>query len=613
MNNVGTVRAQIGQQLQSTNNSPDEITSGLLDWIKRIYRNNQGFCKFVDSQNIRSFVDFEKIFDSQVIKNHFPTNHLEVKQYLLSMILGVDDRASDFIAKKFDLAKNIISLSRKNKDSDLAFRVLSQFITLSLHGDIPSADKIRYRNFVIESFKAKPDFMQKRDPDVLPGHDALLMLNYFLVNRFSNTLSSAIDIFNEDDELLRSIIERSYNTDPVKAYELVRGLISGMQVNDITGILYHEDITKYAKLARKIEGINVDLASKVDDSEIEDQTPRSPASTLATVEVLGQRATGIYANPVVASNSISTLVQNTSERLTTFLKPESDEVFLDSVRIDTSSFPFTLVDIAEGLEIMFANLAPTSPLRTELEDFYYRLPALEQKLSPEQIKTDLIKFLKPRFNRLEPLDIFGKGLGTIKNACTDIYNKVSKHREPSFGQLGRRRTELPYITWFFAEGNISEDGEKFSRHNLAFFLEDSYGRRGNYSFRDVARAFNYHFSSGDTPILLAARNFIEDYLPEAQQVDPKFTVVLESSHNNYSKVKHLYKFLEEVARKDPEYNKAAHILKGHCSDYLEGKLNDQSFLREIQERANSIFQSGDAGTPSRIYDLLNEFMAKHGF
>lgn len=518
----------------------------------------------------------------------------------------------------------MISLAQAESNPELAHDVISSFISQSRNTYIGNSKD--YGIAVKEFFRANPNFTGEED--LLPGLDALVMMTAMLTTHYPQPLIFAYNLF-ADNDLLDSVLDKAYKANPKQAFNLTRTLLEEMSRHPLYD-LYAAQVQQYINVKDKINEKNKALIKRYEaefnNSQRIEEAPvfGSSASAIEQVEVLSIRSsdhaprTDLVEAPKQAGSSSLPSIRETVGRFDQFLTTELDSIqetfFKQAQKIDTSSFPATLVDIAKGIEEWREVLPATSPLKAKLEEFYYKLPVFNKERTAEEIVQDLVRLVNPylgTFGDLEPIDIFGSELASLKKAVEDIYGLVWSKREPNYGEVGRRRGEIPDIRGFFESGNSSDSAFRSYLGNLKHKLE-AY-EKGEVSFESFVGSFIHVYSHRGEPLYDFAHNFIEAYLPEAQRYDESFEVNLESTHNYDDKILAFQNFLARAKMLDQGYFQAANILSSFCSQYLNRELNDQTFVEEINKLTDRQWSGGMANLPIKIQELLAYFLDQVGF
>ncbi len=553
----------------------------------------QKYIEWLDKKS--SFDDLADLFKRDNLEQLFGVRAKQVLSKVLIDILEINDKHNSsspkFFERKLSVLRNVLRNAVEEQNSDVAIAVINRMI------DENSSE------YPDEKRKLTLEFRKTIDGSngLLDGLTSMRVMGGLLASPFINPLIFAMDLFSDED-LVRNIFTKAYEDDYNSAHESAGGIIDFLKTRELPG-MHSERRVQYGKVVSRIETINSEVTANVGA----DTPERSNYANQVTVQVLSARPNVnlIAASDLISNESNVLVVAGKSvNNLTTYLK--DPKIKSPKIEINASKYLPSNRDMVEGLSMMIDILPDSSPLRHKLEDFLANMPVYVKELKPDLIKKELLGLLKPIFSDrgFDRVNIVGSEFSSLKKAYYAVKNKLDK------ALSWEERRNIPNLEYFLGDtefGSIGWAGiqSQYTGINLKAY------ESGEKTFVGVASLFCERYSDKTIPLHQYARSFIEHYKEIiVREIDPKFTIDLQSSHNYLGKIRTFMRFLGEASMQDQSLGHAVSMLISACEKYTKLQLNDQTFLDEVKRLQSYCMDSHGPGPGvARDIDyLINAFM-----
>ncbi len=435
----------------------------------------------------------------------------------------------------------------------------------------------------------------------LPGLVRMQLMANLLENyNISNNFITIVDQLYSDPELLEDIFGSAYREDPEKAQQIYKELFEVLDSVELNELYYTEQISRYFKVINAMKQIN---------SESRRVPQSSNKNTAAsTIEILEVRPNTTFTDQAPSQANTTELITQSIASLERFLEePTTNQRRNKKAEINTNKYTPANKDIAAGLSVMIGALPESSPLRERLEDFLANMPSYVIQLRSPEIKAELLTILKPIFQYTvhhtpDLVNFFGTELSNLEQAYEAVLKKLSEHKE-----LTALAKKMPKLNGDFDPKNYVNESATLGCQLELYEKEES-------TFKQFAKHLGrYQFSMQGIPVHEYVKKVLNEYEKLIQTSDPDFHLNLEASNDYAERVKAFNEFLVDVFIREPERSSAIQYLRNLCNDYMDGRLNDQTFMTEVKNIQHRCYEPDGAGTQvaSDIAYLINKFVKQN--
>ena len=426
---------------------------------------------------------------------------------------------------------------------------------------------------------------------------ANLLANYGVQNSFI----TIVDQLHSNQELLTDIFNSAYQEDPEIAEQIYQELFAVLDSAKLHELYYGAQIERYFSVVEAMKQIHSEarrLGSEYQGNE-------NPA--VSTVEILEARPNTTFAEPNTAAlltQSMTSLERFLEESNTT----NTNQARKKKIEINSSKFSAGNKDIAAGLLVMIEALPESSPLRQRLEDFLANMPNYVTELKPPEIKAELLTILKPVFQYTtyhtpDLVNFFGTELSNLQQAAELVTKKVNG--DP---KLTTAAKSMPKITGYF-------DPEDYANESCILGGQLESYEKGTSSFENFAKHLGrYQFAMLGIPVHEYVKKVLAEYEKLIQNIDPNFHLNLEATNDFVDRIVGFKEFLADIFIRESDRSIAIQYLGKLCNNYLDGRLNDQTFMKAVKNIQDNCYGPDGAGVKvaSDLAYLINEFLKQFG-
>ncbi len=553
-----------------------------------------------------SYQDLANLFQKSTLKKLFgePVNPrllFAMVRDLFSVPGVYNPSAEEFFTQRVNTLRKVAEIGVKDQNFRL-LETLPQVIVMGNHNEEEFTSHQR-----IKLWREFQELMGSgRGSYKLPGLVRMKLTADLLANYgMKNSFITVVDQLHSNRELLADIFNSAYQEDLEKAEQIYKELFAVLDSAQLNELYYGAQLTRYFEVTDAMKQIH--SAARRVGFEYEGNGKASAS----TVEILEARPNTSFTDQATTQANTTALMTQSVASLGRFLEGQNttnaNQTRKMKIDINTSKFTSGNKDIAAGLLVMIEALPESSPLRERLEDFLINMPTSVAEMKPPEIKAELLTILKPVFQQTtyhtpDLVNFFGTELSNLEQAAELVTKKVNGN-----SQLANAAQKMPKITGYFDAKDYANESVIFARQLRSY-------EEGQSTFTKFAEHLGrYQFSKQGIPVHEYVKKVLAEYEKLIQKFDPKFRLNLEATHDFAERVKDFNEFLADVFIRESDKSVAIQYLRNLCNDYMDGRLNDQTFMQEVKNIQRNCYEPDGAGlkVASDLVYLINKFVKEN--